>query len=449
MRHCIGEWRNMVFKRFNTGLWLRLLIINILALAAGFLFFSKGYTYTPVFLVGTQLVFAIELTYYLRNTQRKVSRFFESATHQDFSFTFTKNVKNPDIKELHKALNNVAQRYREKKLQAEENIKFNETIIDQIPLGILIFDHGNKLTRYNNHARKILGDNTTAHVQKLLEKYNFLPDLPGYSSSPAPFITELAKNEATIKLALHEQRFVHNKKQYKILTLQNFSETLDKNELESWQNIIRVLTHEIMNSLTPVVSLSETVLQLSKQEGQEEAIRQSLEIVQRRSQGLLGFVHSYRKITNIKPLQKTVFKVSELLSSIAILKSEELRGLSVRLTAETIPDDIELEADYELLEQVIINLINNAKDAVVGTENAYIKVKAEFDYLNKVKISVSDNGSGVSADVLDKIFIPFFTTKKLGTGIGLSLSKQIAIMHGGSLYFEKHEVGNTQVVVKF
>lgn len=439
----------MVFRYFNTGLWLRLLIINILAVAAGFLFFAKGYVYTPAFLLGTQLIFAIELTYYLRNTQRKISRFFESASHQDFSFTFTKNVQNPDVKELHEALNNVAERYRAKKLIAEENIKFNETIIDQIPLGILIFDSQNQLTRYNNHARKILGDNTTTHVQKLLEKYNFLPDLPGYSSSPAPFITELAKEDTTVKIALHEQRFVHNKQHFKILTLQNFSETLDKNELQSWQNIIRVLTHEIMNSLTPVVSLSETALQLADKQGQEETVKQSLEIVQRRSQGLLGFVHSYRKITNIKPLQKTVFKVSELLSSIAILKSGELKELDIKLTAETIPDDIELEADYELLEQVIINLINNAKDAVINIPNAYIKVIAEYDYLNKVKISVNDNGDGISTDVLDKIFIPFFTTKKSGTGIGLSLSKQIAIMHGGSLYFENHSNGNTQVVVKF
>jgi nitrogen fixation/metabolism regulation signal transduction histidine kinase len=439
----------MVFRRFNAGLWLRLLLINAFALASGFLFFAKGYMYTPAFLVLIQLILAIELTYYLRNTQRKISRFFESALYQDFNFTFTRNADNPDIKELHEALNNVAERFRERKSIADENIKFNETIIDQIPLGILIFDHTNKLVRYNNHARKILGDNTTAHVQKLLEKYNFLPDLPGYSSSPAPFITELVKDESTIKLAMHEQRFVHDKKKFKILTFQNFSETLDKNELESWQNIIRVLTHEIMNSLTPVVSLSETALQLAQQEGQEDAIKQSLEIVQRRSQGLLSFVHSYRKITNIKPLQKTVFKVSELLSSIAILKSEELKEKGIKLTAEVIPEDLELEGDYQLLEQVVINLVNNAKDALVNVADGKIELRAGFDYLNKVKISVSDNGAGIAPDVLDKIFIPFFTTKKMGTGIGLSLSRQIAIMHGGSLYFEKYQQGNTQVVVKF
>ncbi|MFX3626038.1 MAG: sensor histidine kinase [bacterium] len=439
----------MVFKRFNAGLWLRLLLINAFALASGFLFFAKGYIYTPAFLVLIQLTLAIELTYYLRSTQRKISRFFESALYQDFNFTFTRNADNPDIKELHEALNNVAERFRERKSIADENIKFNETIIDQIPLGILIFDHTNKLVRYNNHARKILGDNTTAHVQKLLEKYNFLPDLPGYSSSPAPFITELVKDESTIKLAMHEQRFVHDKKKFKILTFQNFSETLDKNELESWQNIIRVLTHEIMNSLTPVVSLSETALQLAQQEGQKDTIKQSLEIVQRRSQGLLSFVHSYRKITNIKPLQKTVFKVSELLSSIAILKSEELKEKGIKLTAEVIPEDLELEGDYQLLEQVVINLVNNAKDALANIVDGKIELRAGFDYLNKVKISVSDNGAGIAPDVLDKIFIPFFTTKKMGTGIGLSLSRQIAIMHGGSLYFEKYEQGNTQVVVKF
>lgn len=438
----------MVFKRFNIRLWVRLLIINGLAIAAGFLFFAKGYTYTPAFLIGVQLLVAVELAHYLRNTQRKISRFFESALYQDFNFTFNRNHKNPDVKELHDALNSVAEHFRERKSVAEENIKFNETIIDQIPLGILIFNQNHQLVRYNNHARKILGDNTSAHIHKLLEKYNFLPDLPGYHSSATPFITELIKEDNTIKLALHEQRFVHDKQRFKILTLQNFSDTLDRKELESWQNIIRVLTHEIMNSLTPVVSLSETALQLSQQQGQEEAIQQSLEIIQRRSQGLLSFVHSYRKITNIKPLQKTTFKVNELLSSIAILKSEELNGLGIKLTAEVIPEDLQIDGDYELLEQVVINLVNNARDALQGTEDGKINLRAEFDYLNKIKISVSDNGPGVPPEVLDKIFIPFFTTKKQGTGIGLSLSKQIAIMHGGSLYFEKFDQGNTQVVVK-
>lgn len=438
----------MVFRRLNIGLWARLLIINGLALAAGFLFFAKGYTYTPAFLIAVEVLLVIELTYYLRNTQRKISRFFESALYQDFNFTFARNNKNPDIKELHEALNSVAERFRERKSVAEESVKFNETIIDQIPLGILIFDSRHQLVRYNNHARKILGDNTTAHIHKLLEKYNFLPDLPGYSASPAPFITELVKDDNTIKLALHEQHFVHNKQKYKILTLQNFSDTLDRNELESWQNIIRVLTHEIMNSLTPVVSLTETALQLAKQNGDAETLQQSLEIAHRRSQGLLGFVHSYRKITNIKPLQKTVFKVSELVSSIAILKSEELRTRSIKLTAEVTPEDLEMEGDYELLEQVVINLVNNAADALQGMDDAFIRITAGYDYLNKIKITVADNGAGVAGDVLDKIFIPFFTTKKQGTGIGLSLSKQIAIMHGGSLYFEKHEAGNTQVVLK-
>lgn len=438
----------MVFRRLNIGLWMRLLIINGLALAAGFLFYAKGYAYTPAFLIGIELLLVIELTYYLRNTQRKISRFFESALYQDFNFTFARNNKNPDIKELHEALNSVAERFRERKSVAEESVKFNETIIDQIPLGILIFDSRHQLVRYNNHARKILGDNTTAHIHKLLEKYNFLPDLPGYSASPAPFITELVKDDSTIKLALHEQHFVHNKQKYKILTLQNFSDTLDRNELESWQNIIRVLTHEIMNSLTPVVSLTETALQLAKQNGDAETLQQSLEIAHRRSQGLLGFVHSYRKITNIKPLQKTVFKVSELVSSIAILKSEELRARGIKLTAEVTPEDLEMEGDYELLEQVVINLVNNAADALQGMDDAFIRITAGYDYLNKIKITVADNGAGVAGDVLDKIFIPFFTTKKQGTGIGLSLSKQIAIMHGGSLYFEKHEAGNTQVVLK-
>lgn len=316
----------MVFNKFTIGLIIRVLLINLAAIAASFLYFEKSYTYTPSVLLLIEFIMVAELVYYLKRTQRKVTRFFESALFHDFNFTFATAEKDRDLKELHRALNRVAERFRERKSMAEDAIKFNETVIDQISLGILIFDSDNKLYQYNNQARKILGDNTTAHIEKLLEKYNFLPDLPGYSSSPAPFITEFIKDGNTIKLALQEQRFVHNKQVFKILTFQNFSETLDKKELESWQNIIRVLTHEIMNSLTPVVSLTETALNIARNENADETLLHSLEIARKRGQGLLGFVNSYRKITNIKPLQKTVFLVSELISSIAILKSEELKG---------------------------------------------------------------------------------------------------------------------------
>lgn len=438
----------MAFNKFNTLLVIRVLLINLVAMAAAFLYFEKSYAYTPAVLSGIELIMVVELVHYLKRTQRKVTRFFESALFHDFNFTFATSEKDADLKELHHALNKVAERFRERKSMAEDAIKFNETVIDQIPLGILIFDRNNKLYQYNNQARKILGDNTSAHIEKLLEKYNFLPDLPGYSSSPAPFITELVKDGNTVKLALQEQRFVHNKQVFKIITFQNFSETLDKKELESWQNIIRVLTHEIMNSLTPVVSLTETALNIARSENADETLLHSLEIARKRSHGLLGFVNSYRKITNIKPLQKTVFMVSELVSSIAILKSEELKEKGIRLSTEIIPEDLEMEGDYQLLEQVVINLVNNAADALKDTPNPVIKLSAGYDYLNKVQISVADNGPGVPNEILDKIFIPFFTTKKQGTGIGLSLSRQIALMHGGSLYFEKYAKGDTRVVVK-
>lgn len=438
----------MVFSWFNTGLVIRIIIINLIALAAGFLFFGKHYVYTPAVLLFVELLAVLEVIYYLRRTQRKITRFFESALYHDFNFSFTQNDTNRDIRELHTALNNVAERFRERKTEAEENIKFHETVIDQVPLGILIFDKENNLIRYNRQARTVLGDNTTAYINRLLEKYQFLPDLPGYSQSATPFITELPKNDVTIKIAVLEQKFVHNKNIYKILTIQNFSDTLDKKEFENWQNIIRVLTHEIMNSLTPVVSLTETALQVARQTEAQQNLLQSLEIAQKRSQGLLGFVHSYRKITNIKPLQKTRFPVEELLSSVAILKSEELKAKGIKLSTEITPEDLMLEADYELLEQVVINMVNNAADALKDTENPQIKLEAGYDYLNKVQLSVTDNGPGVSKDILDKIFIPFFTTKKQGTGIGLSLSKQIALMHGGSLYFEKYAPGNTRVIIK-
>jgi signal transduction histidine kinase len=232
-----------------------------------------------------------------------------------------------------------------------------------------------------------------------------------------------------------------------LVSIQDIRNELEEKEMEAWQNLIRVLTHEIMNSITPISSLASTVndlvkntynsknLDIKDNDRQEQIsdIYEALQTIQKRSQGLLHFVDNYRDISNIPKPSFQIFLISELFERVIKLMQTDIDNNEISFKATIEPQSLELIADSELIEQVLINLILNSIQAVKGRKDARIDLEAGLDGRGNVIIKVIDNGSGIAEDVIDKIFIPFFTTKKNGSGIGLSLSRQIMRLHGGSI----------------
>ncbi|MCX6239932.1 MAG: ATP-binding protein, partial [Bacteroidia bacterium] len=238
---------------------------------------------------------------------------------------------------------------------------------------------------------------------------------------------------------------------------------LEENEMESWQKLIRVLTHEIMNSITPIASITQTLNYMIKDvrssytnafqdEGETEAIEEielAIETIHKRSIGLLHFVESYRDLTRIPSPKFTIFPIRQLFDNIKGLMKEEMNQRNIQCTATITPENLELSADEQLIEQVLINLLKNAIQAIEKTEHPQIEIKAFNDANGKIIIQVSDNGQGILPEVLDKIFVPFFTTKPKGSGIGLSLSRQILRLHGGTLTAHSKPDVETIFTLKF
>jgi signal transduction histidine kinase len=237
--------------------------------------------------------------------------------------------------------------------------------------------------------------------------------------------------------------------------VQNIQSELEEQEMEAWQKLIRVLTHEIMNSITPISSLASTVRGMIPEQGGEEDsetlsdVHMALETIESRSQGLLHFVETYRELTRIPKPDFKIFAVSELFSHIVQLMNTDLEEKNIVLQVAIAPETLELTADPDLVEQVLINLLRNASQALTGRENARIDLTAQLDRRGRVVIRVRDNGPGILAEVQERIFIPFFTTKREGSGIGLSLSRQIMRVHRGTISVQSELNKKTVFTLRF
>jgi signal transduction histidine kinase len=246
----------------------------------------------------------------------------------------------------------------------------------------------------------------------------------------------------------------------KLVTLQNIQTELQRQELEAWQNLTRVLRHEIMNSITPISSLTSTLREIldhdliKKEENYElknegaEDLREGLNTIESRSKGLIKFIDAYREYTSLPhPKIKTV-RLKDLIEKVAQLMRTELKKTTIQFTYSYESEYLTIQADEEMIEQVLINLVKNAVEALAGLENGKIELNGKYSE-SAVVIEVKDNGPGIIKEAMDRIFVPFFTTKKTGSGIGLSLSRQIMQMHNGSLSVESEQDSKTVFTIRF
>ena len=241
-----------------------------------------------------------------------------------------------------------------------------------------------------------------------------------------------------LQLAVYATGFRLREQEYSLVSLHNIQSELEEQEMEAWQKLIRVLTHEIMNSITPIASLAGTVNGMLNGAGQVEDetiddVRQALQTIQRRSEGLLRFVDTYRNLTHLPTPEFQILPVAELFDRVAQLMRPQLEEQGTSLAVEVEPRSLELTADAGQIEQVLINLLRNAAQALDGQQGGRIGLRARMDGRGRPLIEVSDDGPGIVTEALDKIFIPFFTTRQDGSGIGLSLCRQIMRLHRGTI----------------
>ncbi|MFC2096158.1 PAS domain-containing sensor histidine kinase [Bacteroidota bacterium] len=431
----------MVFRNFRFVAIFRILLLT----ATIFLFFytlTLDYFITP-FLIALVIIFQIYLIFkYLDKTNRDLASFLESIRFSEFTRSFKIEGMGASFDELNKAFNDVIQDFQKVRSEKEEQYQYFQNLVKNIDVSIITYQRDGTVDMVNNAFKKLFQINSVKNIHDLSSISPELVDRlikfePGKSC-----LVKIQEEDDILQLAVSGTEFKILNKSIILVTIKNIQSVLEDQETESWQKLIRVLTHEIMNSITPISSITSTLDLMFKdakendtppnQESIDE-VHLAIKTINKRSNGLLHFVDTYRNLTKIPKPNFRISKVKEVLDDIQLLVQGEIKTKSIEYIVSTKPESIEFHADTKLIEQVLINLVKNAIHALENREKPMIHVKAYYNKRGRVTVQVIDNGQGILPDVLDKIFIPFFTTKPKGSGIGLSLSKQIMRLHAGSI----------------
>lgn len=392
------------------------------------------------------LIFVIqvgELVRFVNHTNRELTKLFYAIRHSDFSITFKSPVLGKSFKELRESMIEIIHAYKQVKIEKEAQFHFLQMLVNQLHIGIIAIENNETITLINPTAQRMIGADGVRNW-KLLQQISplFAREIEQLGENGKKLIEMKSTGESYFTSAAVSTLIILDKP-LKLITLQNINSEIEQKEIEAWHKLIRILTHEIMNSVTPIASLTETMESfLERKDGSEKQldelkqetisdIRFSLKTIQKRTEGLLQFVENYRKLTKVPKPSLEKIELEPFILSVTKLMEHEFVRRNVKLHL-TLTDGLEINADPVLIEQVLINIMTNGLHAVAGADDPTISVATSLMDRHAI-ITISDNGKGIASKELSEIFIPFFTTKKHGSGIGLSLSKQIMAVHGGSI----------------
>lgn len=433
----------MASRNFYFQIVFRVLFICLTALGSAFLF--NGNLYLFSFFVLILLMLQVwNLVYYINNINRKIAYFFDAIRNEDFTLHFPEKDLIKSFKRLNQSLNRVNALIQDIHLKKQEQEQFYQEVIRQANIGILAFNTKGHIIFSNPTVEKLLNYRPLNHIKQLAQVdqnlYKLFEDLKPFDQKLFQLTNEREKTQLAIKTTAIR---IENESLL-LVVIQDIHKELDENETNSWVKLIRVLTHEIMNSITPITSISESILKYFKtgdgliplKDFSENHIKNSakgLEVIKEQGNDLMSFVGSYRTLLNVPEPQKELVKASKILEKVNVLLGQNETMKNIKIHLATTPEDLELFIDEKQITQVLVNLVKNALQSIDTKEGGVIKVVAGINRSDKKFITVADNGAGILPELIDEIFVPFFTTKLTGTGIGLSLSKQILQLHGGSL----------------
>jgi two-component system nitrogen regulation sensor histidine kinase NtrY len=381
------------------------------------------------------VILVLDLTRYLTRGQQALTDFTLALKYRDFSRQYPAQSVPASLRPLHEAFNQVNATFRELRAEQEGQFQYLQTILALLDTGIVSYDAVGTVVWVNEAFKQTLHLPYLKNIRALQSRQPVLYEAICRAVPGQPVVVKL-----TVQLLVSATQFKLRGEAFTLLAFKNVSQALADTETAAWQQLLRVMTHEIMNSVAPIASLADSLGRHVQSARQQEASAELLEdvgtgirIIQQRSEGLLRFAQVYRDFSTLASPQCTTLYVQELLQATRQLLAEQLAAQGIEVTLSVRPAHLTLHADNHLLEQVLINLVLNAAQAVTQTPNPRISLLAWSDEQERVVIEVKDNGSGISTDVLDSIFIPFFTTRPNGSGIGLSLAKQIMQLHQGSI----------------
>ena len=452
----------MVFKSFRFQLAARLILLVLSIFLFTSLYYSDSYFFTKflVFLlIATQAYYVYS---FLEKSNREIIHFLESIHYDDFSNTYPEKKGNSSRDLLYHEFNEILKKFREIRADNEAQHQYLKTIVQHIGIGIITFDSDGEVQIMNNAAKKLLDMKMIKNIRQISRHHESLTESFLDLKTGGRDLVKITKNDDEVQLAVYAIELSLREKAFKLISIQNIQSELEEKEMEAWQNLIRVLTHEIMNSVTPISSLAammESDLSEFVEKGtaldkiKEDTIEDfylSVKTIHNRSESLIKFVSDFRNMTRIKLPSLENYQVKDLISHVLLLLKPDVDEHSISVNVSIKPE-LSINIDKEQIEQVVINVVKNAIQALASGEKDQksLTITAMPYPTGGAFISIADNGTGIEEEALKKIFIPFFTTKKNGSGIGLSLSKQIMRNHGGNISAKSQIGEGTEFLLKF
>lgn len=436
----------MVYRYFYVNTVLRVLLLAASCMLFAFAWFGKG-EYFTLFNLGLLILLQIILfIYYVNKTNRDLALFFDSVKNEESGLFFNRTKRK--FHSIYQSMDELNRQIQTMRMKSASQDQYFKAIVESIQTGVISFGQDGKVDLLNKAAKNMLGIKAAHKIDKLNECQQGLGDIL-YEIGPSEkrlFRVNLGNETALLSIDSTHLKLVD--KELKIVTFHDINQELDKNEQESWRKLIRILNHEIMNSLAPIISTVTTLKDLlSVKDAGElslpdqrrkylfEKTISGLSIIHERSEGLKSFVENYKMLNTLPKPVITIFNILKLFNDCQRLLYETLQAFHIQCFSVTDVPDMELAADKSQVQQILLNLMKNAIESLAETtnENKVIRLKAFYNERGKKVIQISDNGKGIPPEHIDQIFVPFFTTKEKGSGIGLSLSRQIMHLHHGAM----------------
>ncbi|PLW99059.1 MAG: ATP-binding protein [Marinilabiliales bacterium] len=449
----------MVYKNFRINVFARIFLLLITMMLITWLTVDSDLVITAVILGVIACFQVFELIRYIDKTNRSIASFLENIRNSDYTSGYSQTALGGSFNELHATFNKVLQELKKYRAEKQEHYQYLQTVMQHVNIGIIALKENGDVDTCNQSARLLLGRNLIRNIQDLEEVKSDLPEIISQLNPGERQLIKLYNGAELLQISLSATSIRLSGDVIKIVSLQNIHAELEEKEVEAWQKMIRVLTHEIMNSMTPISSLSSTIAEVLKTNDSDiihiedkndiEELHLAIETINRRSDGLLNFVKNYRRLTRIPKPDFRHFKINTLFESSIATASALPSAAGIEIKSGVFPDDLNITADINLMEQVLLNMLKNSAEALHETPNPKIYLKAFRSLNNRICIEIDDNGHGVPEDLLDKIFMPFYTTKKEGSGIGLSLSRQIMFLHKGTITVKNKADGGAVFTLVF
>lgn len=446
----------MAYRSYNRLLFLRLMLVVLTSLAIGWLFNSEVSRIIPVSLVLALIILLLELVRFLNKTNEQMTYFIQSIKNEDTTLRFPIKSGNSILNDLHKSLNDLNIILQETKVRSQIKEQYFSEIIQNIGTGIVVLNENGFVTEVNLAALELFGLNIFTHVKQLNRIDPKFCEALLKISNKQKLMVSLQKAKEQVQIVTRCSVINLKNENVKLITMQDIRGELERKEIDSWVKLIRVMSHEIMNSLAPVTSIAQSLIRIWKgkqqqtaliDDGDIESTINGLDVIGERGEALKRFVQSYRILTHVPQPDYKEVQIHAFLDSLSILLSPFKDENNIDIRFRYPEDDFEVSMDDQMLVQVIINLVKNSVEVLKNQNGAMVIISVNKTDNSQVKFQIEDNGSGIPEEILEQVFVPFFTTKEGGTGVGLSHSRQIVRAHGGTIQCNS-KPGNTVFVIE-